>query len=220
MRRVGLALAGTLGPRLFKLLGKSWKVIRVGEEYWDQATVDGKKPVFVCWHQDIPAGAALHGHRDLTVMISRHDDGEIITRVIEGLGYKTSRGSSFDGGSAALRGMLRQAKEKQGFVLTPDGPRGPAFSIAPGALSLAALTGRPILATGFAARKQWRAGSWDRMIFPKPWTRVTVCYAPPLEVPRQVLKDEALLDTFRGRLKERFMVAEQGAAEALKMKPA
>lgn len=214
-RRIASALAGALGPGLVRLLAWTWRVRWVGQENWDRATRAGKLPVFALWHQHIPAGAALHRHRNLTVLISRHHDGEVIARVVERLGYRTARGSSFDGGAAALRELLAAARTDQGLVVTPDGPRGPAHSVAPGVLYLAGAGARPLVAVGFAASAAWRARSWDRMVIPRPFARVVVAYEPGLEVPRADVRDPRGLESWRARLRESMARAEAAAERAL-----
>ncbi|MBC8328083.1 MAG: lysophospholipid acyltransferase family protein, partial [Planctomycetes bacterium] len=209
LRRSGMVFASTVGPWLLRVLARTWRVRRIGAA----DTVDSRRPLtYGLWHESIPAGAALHRRRDLTVMISSHHDGELITRIVESLGFRTVRGSSTRGGSRALRQMLKAAKDAEGLVVTPDGPRGPAHSIASGVLFVAAATGRPLVATGFAASRAWRAGSWDRMIIPKPFSKVVVGYAGDLEVPRAAIRDQALLEVHRGRFARRFADAHATAA--------
>ena len=57
------------------------------------------------------------------------------------------------------------------MAITPDGPRGPARIAAHGAVALARLSGRPILPLSWSASSCWRAGGWDRMMIPKPFSR-------------------------------------------------
>lgn len=211
-RKLSLGLAVTLGPWLLRGLAATWRVRRLGAA----ESLDSGRPLcFGLWHESIPAGVALHRHRGLTVMISSHHDGELITRIVERLGYRTARGSSTRGGLRALREMLRAAKDAAGLVLTPDGPRGPAHGVADGVLFLAASTGRPVVATGFAASRAWRAGSWDRMMLPKPFARVVVAYDDDLLVPRGALRDDARMEEARASLVERFGAAHRRAAEEL-----
>ncbi len=212
LRRSSSAFARAFGPLLLRALARTWRVRRLGAE---QSIDSDRSLTFGLWHENIPTGVALHRRRSLTVMISSHRDGELITRIVERLGFRTARGSSSRGGSQALREMLRSAKETRGLVVTPDGPRGPAYSIAPGVLFVAGATGRPLIATGFAASRAWRAGSWDRMILPKPFSKVVIAYAEDLEVPRQAMRDESAQAEYLSQLTERFAAAHAAAAAEL-----
>ena len=55
---------------------------------------------------------------------------------------------------------------------------------------LAQTSRAPILAFGFAARKSWALKSWDRMIVPLPFSRITVAVGPPQTVPRGLSSEE------------------------------
>ena len=112
--------------------------------------------------------------------------------------------------------MLRGAKDPSGYALTPDGPRGPAYSVAPGVFFLAATVRRPILAIGLAASSYWQAGSWDKMILPKPFATVVLSYVEPLEVQRAAIKDEALLEAESARLRDAMDRARESAAAELR----
>ncbi len=213
LRRASKSLATTLGPWLLRLLAATWRVRRLGAD----RTVDSDRElVYGVWHESIPAGVALNRDRSLTVLISSHHDGEVITRIVRSFGFRPARGSSSRGGSRALREMLRAAGESRGLVVTPDGPRGPAHQIAPGLLYLAGVTGRPVVATGFAATRAWRARSWDRMIIPKPFAKVVLCFGDDLGVPREALRDDVLLEQSLQQLQQRFAAAHQSAADTLR----
>lgn len=99
-----------------------------------------------------------------------------------------------------MRQLIGDTDPEWGLVFTPDGPRGPKHSVAPGAIFLAAMSGRPLIATGFAARRKWKINSWDRMRFPKPFTRVICCYSPPIFIDRDVVRDPVQLDAAREHL--------------------
>lgn len=208
-------MAGALGPWLLRALGRSWRAQREGVEHFEALGEDGQRPVYCMWHQNVSAGSAVHRGEQLSVLVSSHRDGEIIARSIHVMGYRTVRGSTSRGGARALRELLHQADPDWGLVLTPDGPRGPRHSVAPGAIYLAALGGRPVVATGFAARRQWTLNSWDRMSFPKPWTRVICCYSEPLRFDRQVLRDPEALEAARAQLGEAIHAMEAKAQTLL-----
>jgi len=211
-RRIQMFLMERLGPGFFRLLSATWRVQRGGVEHG----IENAKPVaYAVWHESIPAGLTLHRNRDFCVMISHHHDGELVERVARRYGFRTARGSSTRGGFGAMRQMLRDAKDAPGLVVTPDGPQGPAHKIAPGLLWIAGVTGRPMVALGFAASRAWRAKkSWDNMIVPLPWARVTVVYSSPVTIPRNVLEDKEVTERVVSELQDAFQAA-HGRAKAM-----
>jgi lysophospholipid acyltransferase (LPLAT)-like uncharacterized protein len=78
--------------------------------------------------------------------------------------------------------MVRQVESGRDIALTPDGPRGPAKSFAPGALIVAQRTGAAIIPATVVARSAWRLKSWDRFMIPRPFTRVVISYGAPAHV--------------------------------------
>lgn len=212
-RRVQMALVTTLGPMFFRALSSTWKVRREGLE---TSLESGRDITYAIWHESIPAGVSLHRKFGMCVMISHHHDGSLIEKVARRFRYLTARGSSTRGGVGAIRKMLRDASQAHGLVITPDGPQGPAHSVAPGLFFVAAVTKRPMVTISFAAEKQWRiTKSWDKMIFPKPFTKVAIVYGKPFEVPRDILDHQDKIDLATKQMKESFTVGHQRAAEML-----
>ena len=76
-------------------------------------------------------------------------------------------------------------------AVTPDGPRGPAESFAPGALIAAQRSGAPIVLLRAVADRAWRLRSWDRFIIPKPFARLTIYVGEPLYVNADSLRAAA-----------------------------
>jgi lysophospholipid acyltransferase (LPLAT)-like uncharacterized protein len=214
-RRIQAKLVAVLGPWLLRGLGKSWRVIQLDPPNRTWKKKSELSPIYSCWHENIPAAAFINRDRDLALLISQHRDGQMIASVLHSMGYTTVRGSSSAGGVTALRQLMRIGASEQGLVVTPDGPRGPAHSVAPGVLYLAATSGRPIWASGLAATRRWRAGSWDRMILPKFFCKVVIAYAEPLYVPRSVIKDPELLQEWAEKLANHMNHAQALAEAAL-----
>jgi len=67
-------------------------------------------------------------------------------------------------------------------AITPDGPRGPAERVQPGAIAAAQHAGVPIVAVGARVASAWYLGSWDRMCIPKPFAAIDVAYGAPIRV--------------------------------------
>jgi lysophospholipid acyltransferase (LPLAT)-like uncharacterized protein len=178
-RRFRVTLISVVGGLVLRLLGWTWRVRREGGEEFDRMLADNEPFIVVFWHGEILPVTWVHRNRGIAPLISRHADGEIIARIVEGLGYRTVRGSSTRGGVRALLETAQRVEEGITVGFTPDGPRGPRHVFAPGALIVAQRTGRPIVALGATASRAWRLRSWDKHLVPKPFATVTVRYSEP-----------------------------------------
>jgi len=65
--------------------------------------------IFVFWHENILLPLFLRGHGNISMLLSRHGDADILARVAHMMGFGTVRGSTFQGGSAALRELAERA---------------------------------------------------------------------------------------------------------------
>jgi lysophospholipid acyltransferase (LPLAT)-like uncharacterized protein len=146
---------------------------------------DRGEPVVLCvWHGRLLPVTYYHRHLPITAIISQSRDGDYIARLVEGWGYETVRGSTSRGGRRALTGLVRAVRGGRLAAITPDGPRGPRQRLQTGVLTVAQLTGRPIIPLGCGASSAWWPGSWDRFCIPKPFARVRVRYGHPRHVAR------------------------------------
>ena len=111
------------------------------------------------------------------MLISEHGDGEIIARIAESLGYRTVRGSTSRGAARALIELAREVEDGHDLAITPDGPRGPAKSVAPGVAVVANRSAAPVIGAAVFAPSAWRLKSWDRFLIPRPFARVSIAYS-------------------------------------------
>jgi lysophospholipid acyltransferase (LPLAT)-like uncharacterized protein len=163
----------------------------------DAILADHQGFILVFWHERLLSMVFLwpRKHR-LTALQSTHVDGRIIAHTVNHFGVNTVWGSSNRGGASGLRKMKRILDEGGIPTITPDGPRGPARKTAMGPVALAHLAGKPILPVAWSVERCWRAGSWDRLMIPKPFTRgvfvVGDAIAPPASGGRDDLEDARL----------------------------
>ncbi len=144
----------------------------------------GEKPAIFCfWHGPTLMHAFLLPRgRSISVLISHHNDGALITATIKWFGVGSVRGSKKLGSTKALRDMLSITEAGENLAITPDGPRGPYQKAAQVAAYVAAKTGYPLLPVTFSASRHWRFKSWDRFMVPKPFGRITFVAEAPLTV--------------------------------------
>jgi lysophospholipid acyltransferase (LPLAT)-like uncharacterized protein len=140
--------------------------------------------ILAFWHDHMLLMLHSRFRKPITVMSSSSRDGDLAVTVYATYGVNAVRGSSTRGGGAALREFIRRARAGSNLVFTPDGPKGPARVAKDGVIFAAQATGLPIVPVAFAASRKKRLGSWDRMIFPLPTSRVIYLYGEPITVPR------------------------------------
>ena len=138
--------------------------------------------IYVFWHENILLPLFLRGHCNIAMLLSRHHDADILARVAGMMGFGVVRGSTFKGGSTALRELAVRAASEN-LTITPDGPRGPRRRLAPGCVFLASTLGLPIVAMGLGYDRPWRMGTWDRFAVPRPFSRARAVVSRPIRVP-------------------------------------
>jgi len=158
----------------------------------------------------MPIPCAEFGAR-LCIMNSWHRDGEIATRTLARWGIYSVRGSASRGGVRAFLQLVRAFREGYDLAVVPDGPRGPRYVVKLGVLHLARTTGALIYPVSYAASRAWQLRSWDRLLIPQPFARLTFAVAEPLRVPSEAT--DADLETLRRELEQRLNAA-TAAAEA------
>ncbi len=143
----------------------------------------GERLILAFWHEQLVLMPSVYTGPRVCIMVSRHRDGELISRAVRPLGIDTVRGSSTRGWSGALKGMLRAHRDGSDLAFAPDGPRGPRRVAKSGVIQIARATGATIVPVAAAARWCRRLGSWDRLVVPVPGSRVVYMAGTMLRVP-------------------------------------
>jgi lysophospholipid acyltransferase (LPLAT)-like uncharacterized protein len=121
----------------------------------------------------------------MAAMVSASRDGAFLAGILECFGVQPVRGSSSRRGRQALLELTTWAERGYDLAITPDGPRGPCYVVQPGVMSLAQLTGLPIVPVSYHLGWKIRAKSWDRFQIPLPFARCEVTIGKVLRVPRE-----------------------------------
>ncbi len=174
---------------VLRVVARTWRYRVVGAEPVRALRAAGRPVVLAFWHGRMLPLLWYHRRQGIVILASEHGDGEIIAQVASRLGYGAVRGSTSRGGGRALLGLIRAARQGRVVAVSPDGPRGPAEVFAPGAVVVAQRSGAPVVLLAAGASSAWRLGSWDRFLIPKPFARVTVRYAEPVNVPAGSIRD-------------------------------
>jgi lysophospholipid acyltransferase (LPLAT)-like uncharacterized protein len=139
------------------------------------------------------------------LMCSRSSDGDLMTKVERGLGYRVARGSSGSGGARALAEMIKAQREDRHLhsCLAVDGSRGPRGIAQLGILTLARKSAGVLLPVAASASKYWTLGSWDRTVIPKPGAQINILIGEPLQLPAKM--DEQQTESVRLQLQRRLI---------------
>ena len=123
----------------------------------------------------------------MSMLTSASKDGALLATVAKDYGMRAVRGSSRRRGVAGFMDMLRELKDGCSMCITPDGPKGPIYKCHPGVIKLASVSGLPIVPARVSYSSYWRIKkAWDGFVIPKPFSRVIVHLAKPLEVPPEL----------------------------------
>ena len=172
---------------LVKIISSTYKIRVINPEIELNVLKKGQVPIYASWHQRFFPGIAFFARRKpISVMISQSKDGELISRIVNQLGWHPVRGSSSRGGKKALREVYTLAKKGYKIAHIVDGPRGPQSVVKPGLIIISMDSGMPIIPTIISAEKKWVFNSWDRFIVPKPFSRVIIRFGDEINVPKDL----------------------------------
>lgn len=219
--RVGTTVAGAAvywGLRFVRATQKPAK----GSSDWG-AILDREHPAIVgLWHgQHLLAPFFRPAKLPYVALLSRNADAEINAAVVERFGIATVRGSggrpgsvvTGKGGARALIALRRFLADGFGVCMIADVPKGTPREAGLGIVTLARISGRPVLpSAAVTSRRHIVSSSWDKTTIPLPFGRIAVVVGEPIAVPADA--DEALLEAKRQEI-TRAIEAANEAAERL-----
>lgn len=192
-----------LAATVLRGLSRSVRIDFVGREGADRLIHAERRRVMAAfWHGRLLMMPFGYPQVPWAIMISRHPDGEYISRVAERFGIHAVRGSARRGGPWAFLGMVRAARRGYHLAITPDGPLGPREKVKPGTIELARLAGTPIIPAAYAASRGKFLPTWDRFLIPFPFGRVVFVAGESIEVSPDAAPEE--LEKARALLEERL----------------
>ncbi len=177
-QRFYLFLAGTLFPALICLCGLTWRVKFVGRENEEAV---GYPLIWAFWHSRLLPLVYFYRGLDIVVLVSQSFDGEVISRAIHRLGFRTIRGSTTRGGVESLIEAVKELRNGSRLAFTPDGPKGPKEIAQIGAAAASVKSKTPIIAVATASKRYWALSSWDKFRIPRPFAKVEIHLSEPID---------------------------------------
>lgn len=130
----------------------------------------------VLWHNRLFLSAEIfrryRTRRRVYGLVSASKDGAWLAAFYRLIGIVPVRGSSSNFGREAARMLIEVMREGHDIGITPDGPRGPMYTVEPGVLVVTRRLSAPMVLMGAEFTRAWRLKSWDRFYVPVPFSRV------------------------------------------------
>src|SRR5687767_11246826 len=139
----------------------------------DESGIIGKtnEPLLFClWHNRLALAMKIyldyvrkhHPGSGLAALISASRDGAMLAAVLTRFGVQPVRGSSSRRGPQSLVELVSWTKKGYLAAITPDGPRGPRYQVQEGIISLAQVTGLPVIPVSTHLAGKICLKSWDQ----------------------------------------------------------
>lgn len=139
--------------------------------------------LFALWHNRLAFG--MHIFREIDkvyALASPHTDGKLITDIIKKMRFGVIEGSTNRNPTGALKEIISKINSGKNVVITPDGPRGPVYKISSSITRIAKKFDKPLIPLSCTANKYYELKSWDKMIIPKLFSKITVRFGSPLDL--------------------------------------
>ncbi len=172
---------------LLRVITFTCKVQYINKRYIDEFLLGDKKLVITTWHRCAIYFLFKYGFLHPMVLFSSSKDGDLLADFARKAGIIPARGSSTRGGKEGSDQMLKFLHTRGRIVATvADGPQGPALRAKPGLVRIAQKSGVRLMPLTWSADKVWMlVKAWDKMIIPRPFSRIVISALEPYLIPKE-----------------------------------
>ncbi len=176
-------LIAKVAQRLIRLILFTCKV-EVRQLTYLRNIAKKEKCIVMFWHDRLSLIAyILSKHAPeipYAAFISKSRDGDLQAAVVNTYPYASAIRVSHNARHVALREMIKAANDLKVILITPDGPKGPPYEIKPGMVYAAKVSQSSIIPLTWYASKFWKLNTWDKMMIPKPFSKVIISFGEPI----------------------------------------
>jgi 3-deoxy-D-manno-octulosonic-acid transferase len=203
---LALSFLGGLAARYIRFVRASSRVVREPADL-DQKVAALQPVIYAMWHgQFLMIPSVKPSSVPVRSMVARHGDAELMGRALAHFNTELIRGAGAGrkrkdkGGGRALRAALHSLREGVSVAMTADVPPGPARAAGLGIVTLAKMSGRPVVPSAVASSRFVALNTWSRFTINLPFSRIACVVGEPIYVPEDA-SDEAL-EAARVRVEE------------------
>ena len=159
--------------------------IRVsGQQELQKATREGKAIMVAIWHNQLlllaPLLKKILPKVAGSVLISKSRDGVIPTAYAKTYHLVDVIRVTHTHRHGALLETIDALKKNRVIIITPDGPKGPIYTVKPGVIYAAAKSSALVFPMHWHASHAIRCNSWDRFCIPLPFSKITLRFGSSL----------------------------------------
>lgn len=158
--------------------------------------------IMAMWHGQFMMLADLNTREyKVSAMVARHGDAEVMAHVLSHFGIEAIRGAGAGnrkrnrGGAYALRAAHHALDNGTIIAMTADVPSSKPRVAGDGIVTLARLSGRPIIPVALATSRYVTLNTWSRMTVNLPFSTLAVVSGDPIFVSSGA--DEAAMESAR-----------------------
>jgi lysophospholipid acyltransferase (LPLAT)-like uncharacterized protein len=196
-QRIVLRIIIFAGYWFIRLIGPTLRVC-ISFEEGAQEALESRPLIASFWHSCLIPSTYICRDLGVRVMSSYSYDGEYMGRIIHKFGFVAVKGSSSRNAVRALLGLRRALEEGWTVAFTLDGPRGPRHKVKPGPVALGRSSGVPLTMFHAAVDKAWVLNTWDRLMIPKPFSRVLLRFGKLIPIPHKASDED--VERYQGEL--------------------
>jgi lysophospholipid acyltransferase (LPLAT)-like uncharacterized protein len=185
-------LAGSLAYIYAWIIGKTSSFELEGQEEFEKLIEENDGGIFVAWHGRLLILPFFwRNTRLMKALVSPHQDGRIIAKVLRKFNIGTIDGSSDRQALGAALEIRHELDRGTVVALIPDGPKGPSMRLKKSVIYFAQKSGKPIMGFTYSVNNSYVAGSWDSMMVPYPFCKGKIRGTKPMFVPKDLTSEEA-----------------------------
>ena len=160
---------------LLRLWGRTLRM-EADAETLARLTKSDEPAAIVIWHNRLFLSAEIfrryRSRRRVFGLVSASKDGAWLAAFYRLIGLPPVRGSSSNFGREAGKALIEVMRAGHDIGITPDGPRGPLYTLEPGVLVVTRRNNAPMVLVGAEFGPAKRLRSWDKFYVPWPFTRI------------------------------------------------
>jgi lysophospholipid acyltransferase (LPLAT)-like uncharacterized protein len=139
----------------------------------------------------------IKNRKEMNSLASKHGDGKIVGNVMNKFGFVNISGSSNNSKKKDrginiydLKKIIKNLRKGYSLAITPDGPRGPKYKINSQIVNIAKLSGAKILPANCDISRSIRLNSWDKFIFPLPFSKLSYYFDENIIINKNISEEE------------------------------